>query len=253
MINYQDFNYNGSRITFSKGKNVYVCATQMAKPFGKRPNDWLGLQSTKDFLAAVSVTKNIGITELVITKRGNSSECKQGTWIHEDVALEFARWLSPIFSIWCNDCIKELLAKGHVEMPHADKPICSPTAPTEAVTKNDSYLTSAQRAADKDYSLQEVGRLILWNGKPMRRRLLVAYLHEHGFLTSNSVCADYPTELSLSLGLMCVIDKCKRSTGQKLIKPKVRVTMDGANYFINLLSNSLRGVLTTNTQKQITI
>lgn len=29
--------------------------------------------------------------------------------MHEDVALEFARWLSPKFAIWCSDRIKELL------------------------------------------------------------------------------------------------------------------------------------------------
>lgn len=32
--------------------------------------------------------------------------------MHEDVALEFARWLSPAFAIWCNDRIKELLTVG---------------------------------------------------------------------------------------------------------------------------------------------
>ena len=32
--------------------------------------------------------------------------------MHEDVALEFARWLSPSFAIWCNDRIKELLKYG---------------------------------------------------------------------------------------------------------------------------------------------
>lgn len=252
MINYQDFNYNGIKVTFSIGKDVYVNATKMAKAFGKVPAKWLELPSTKEFIGNVSNIRKLDISRLVITKQG-SSVYGGGTWMHEDVAIEFARWLSPVFAIWCNDCIKRLITQGHVEMPHSDKLMATPTAPTEAVTKNDSYLTSAQRAADKDYSLQEVGRLILWNGKPMRRRLLVAYLHEHGFLTSNAVCADYPTELSLSLGLMCVIDKCKRSTRQKLIKPKVRVTMDGANYFINLLSNSLRGVLTANSQKQIAI
>ena len=32
--------------------------------------------------------------------------------MHEDVAIEFARWLSPAFAIWCNDRIKELLTLG---------------------------------------------------------------------------------------------------------------------------------------------
>ena len=36
----------------------------------------------------------------------------QGTWLHEDVALEFARWLDPKFATWCNARIKELLKYG---------------------------------------------------------------------------------------------------------------------------------------------
>ena len=26
----------------------------------------------------------------------------QGTWMNEDVAIEFARWLNPSFAIWCD-------------------------------------------------------------------------------------------------------------------------------------------------------
>lgn len=46
---------------------------------------------------------------LIVTTNGGQI---QGTWMHEDVALEFARWLSPAFAIWCNDRIKELLKYG---------------------------------------------------------------------------------------------------------------------------------------------
>lgn len=108
------FKYEESDIAFKTDDGTaMVNATQMAKPFSKRPNDWIGLQSTKDFMEALSVTKNIGITSLLITKRGNFADKReQGTWMHEDVALEFARWLSPMFAIWCNDRIKELLRNG---------------------------------------------------------------------------------------------------------------------------------------------
>ena len=37
----QIFQYNGSPITFQKGDNVMVNATQMAKSFGKEPKFWL--------------------------------------------------------------------------------------------------------------------------------------------------------------------------------------------------------------------
>ncbi len=36
----QIFQYNGSPITFQKGDSVMVNATEMAKPFGKRCNDF---------------------------------------------------------------------------------------------------------------------------------------------------------------------------------------------------------------------
>jgi phage antirepressor YoqD-like protein len=45
---------------------------------------------------------------VIVVNGGNSS----GTWMQEDVAMEFARWLSPKFAIWCNDRIKEVLKYG---------------------------------------------------------------------------------------------------------------------------------------------
>ncbi len=52
---------------------------------------------------------------LIESKAGNPS-VGGGTWMHEDVALEFARWLSPAFAIWCNDHIKQMLTTGHTSM-----------------------------------------------------------------------------------------------------------------------------------------
>lgn len=100
--------YEGNDVSFLKGKNMMVNATEMAKPFGKMPKDWLKTQSAKDFLKAMTERKKILSTDLVQVTYGNDG----GTWVQEDVALEFARWLSPDFAIWCNDKIKELLTTG---------------------------------------------------------------------------------------------------------------------------------------------
>ncbi|WP_307141822.1 KilA-N domain-containing protein [Siphonobacter sp. SORGH_AS_1065] len=95
----------------------------MAKPFGKRPNDWSALPSTKAFLQELACVRGIPRTENTTTRfSGSGNEpatvrnlhsdtliktinggSNPGTWMHEDVALEFARWLSPAFAIWCND------------------------------------------------------------------------------------------------------------------------------------------------------
>lgn len=108
------FQYNNYPVTFNTGKSTMINATEMAKPFGKLAKDWLSNKSTKKFLSTLSAVRTIPLTGLVEIKQGGNGE--QGTWMHEDVALEFARWLSPEFAIWCNDRIKELLLNGKVEL-----------------------------------------------------------------------------------------------------------------------------------------
>lgn len=105
-------NYDGYDITFFTGDKVMVNATQMAKPFGKTTKDWLVNKSTKEYLETLSSVRGIPLTELVQVKQGGDPKM-QGTWMHEDVALEFARWLSPKFAIWCNDRIKEIFKQGY--------------------------------------------------------------------------------------------------------------------------------------------
>lgn len=102
------FFYKGSEITFQNGANVMVNATEMAKPFSKSPKDFLKTDQTRYYINTLSEVKKILSSDLVKVIYGDNG----GTWLHEDVALEFARWLSPHFAIWCNDRIKELLTTG---------------------------------------------------------------------------------------------------------------------------------------------
>ncbi len=112
----KSYDYNGYSITFDKGDSIMVSATEMAKPFGKETKDWLKNQSTKDFINELSNVRNLLYADLVQVKQG-SPENGGGTWLHEDIAMEFARWLSPKFAIWCNDRIKELLQVGLTATP----------------------------------------------------------------------------------------------------------------------------------------
>lgn len=102
----QIFHYNGSPVTFQKGNSVMVNATEMAKPFGKNVSHWLRNKSTEEFIKELAALRNRKGSDLVQVANGI------GCFMHEDVAMEFARWLSPAFAIWCNDRIKELLTQG---------------------------------------------------------------------------------------------------------------------------------------------
>lgn len=107
------FKFDNNEINFSlrgDGNGTMINATEMAKPFGKLFADWYRQKSTKEFLKALESDMGIPISQLVVVIKGNyGNGIKQGTWLHEDVALEFARWLNPIFAIWCNKRIKEII------------------------------------------------------------------------------------------------------------------------------------------------
>lgn len=116
------FSYEGKNINFSEREgSVMVNATQMAKAFNKKPANWLRLDSTKEFLKALKNSRYADVRndlfsdddELVKVWQGGKN---QGTWMHEDVALEFSRWLSPAFAIWTNNHIKELLLQGRTAL-----------------------------------------------------------------------------------------------------------------------------------------
>lgn len=102
--------YNSFPISFDVTKTrVMVNATEMAAYFDKQPVHWLNLGHAKDFLNKLAKLRNRSLADLVQVTRGGNSP---GTWMHRDVAIEFARWLSPEFGIWCNDRIMELMQHG---------------------------------------------------------------------------------------------------------------------------------------------
>ena len=117
MNDSKTFIYEGSPVTFQIGEATMVNATEMAKPFGKQPTDWLKTNQAKEFIKAFTELKIFSSADLVRVIKGGNDKNAQGTWLHEDVALEFARWLSPQFAIWCNDRIKELMKYGITATP----------------------------------------------------------------------------------------------------------------------------------------
>lgn len=108
----QVFNYHDAPVSFRFGEQtLMINATEMAKPFGKRPVDYLRLPSTLELIEAIVRKSHICQDQLIATVKG-SSAYGGGTWMHEDIAIDFAQWLSVDFRLWVNDRIKELLKTG---------------------------------------------------------------------------------------------------------------------------------------------
>jgi hypothetical protein len=134
-------NWNGSSITFAANDlsiarfripKGYVNATQMCKANGKLWGHYKELKSTKAYWEALS--DDIGITislldgeifasnndagipvSLIIEIEAYGSD--QGTWVHPEIAIDLAAWISPRFRVWVNRQIRTLLETGRVEIP----------------------------------------------------------------------------------------------------------------------------------------
>lgn len=109
------FNYNGNNVAFIKTSyGILINATDMARPYNKRPVDYLRQIYVNELVSTIVSQTHISEDQLVIKMRG-SSENGGGTWLYEDVAIDFAQWLDVKFKVWCNSKIKELLTTGFSE------------------------------------------------------------------------------------------------------------------------------------------
>lgn len=75
-------------------------------PSGRAPADWRALSSTVEFSEHVAALVNAGFSgnDLFKTNRGGS---QPGTWAHWQMAISYAKYLSPAFHAACNVVIRE--------------------------------------------------------------------------------------------------------------------------------------------------
>ncbi|RJX81291.1 KilA-N domain-containing protein [Pseudomonas sp. LS-2] len=111
MNNVIPFEFDGKTVRFNT--EGWLHATKLADRFGKRIDHWLDNAETLEYIQAldehltgvestISNTRNSGY---LVARRGNGG----GTWLHPKLAINFARWLSARFSVWCDVRIEEIL------------------------------------------------------------------------------------------------------------------------------------------------
>jgi hypothetical protein len=108
-------------ITFElKDGTLMVNATQMGKAFGEnnKPVFFLRAKGTRAFInemkrSADSHFSSNGLPYITVKGGG---KIKQGTWMHERLALKYASWIAPSFENWVYENITELLKTGKVEL-----------------------------------------------------------------------------------------------------------------------------------------
>lgn len=247
----QIFNYNGNGVTFRKGDYVMVSATEMAKPFGKLAGDWLRLKSTEEFVNALSSDMQIPISALIKVVKGGNTE--QGTWLHEDVALEFARWLSPKFAIWCNRRIKELLTKGTTSIAQLSrKELALMVVQAEEEKERLMIENKAQAdkiaedapkvefhdnivASDDTCLVRELAKVLTQRGFKIGQNQLYELLRREGYLIKSGSDRNQPTQPYINNGLFEVDLKpwTNPKTKEVHISKTSKVTPKGLKYFLN--------------------
>ena len=90
--------------------DAYINATKAARHFNKKVGDYLRLERTQEYINELSVAGNpvTDKNQLVIKRQGGSPE-EQGTWLHPKLTIDFARWLSAKFAVWCDLQIENIL------------------------------------------------------------------------------------------------------------------------------------------------
>jgi len=94
----------------------YVNATQLCQAGGKKFNDWLRLDTTKELINELSAEAGIPASALVQTKRGGNDKLSQGSWIHPDLSIQLAQWISPKFAIQVSKWVRTLFNQGSIEI-----------------------------------------------------------------------------------------------------------------------------------------
>ena len=257
------FAYDGSSITFAKkGETIMVNATQMAKPFGKLTKDWLKTNQCKEFLSALSEGRKILSSDLVKVTYGNNGS----TWMQEDVAIEFARWLSPAFAIWCNDRIKELMKYGITATEATIEKVMndpdswikllqtlkeerqqrqlaeSKASLLEEVTKEQApkvAFADAVLSSPDSILVGELAKILCQRGYQTGEIRLYEQLRHDGYLCSSGSDYNMPMQRYLEMGLFEVTKGTRSGNGGVMHTTRTtKVTPKGQQYFINKFIHS---------------
>lgn len=268
------FKYLDREISFKKEDgSIMVNATEMARPFNKRPVDWLRLPSALGFLSTLREVRFPHLTQaessgLIVTERGNFSDGReQGTWMHEDVALEFARWLSPEFAIWCNDRIKELMKVGMTALPQTvEAMLANPDLIIGLATQlkeerqraemlaNDVVQLGAKTleqekaleaaapkvlfadtvtASKNSILVRELATILCQRGVDIGEKRLFAWMREHEYLCSRGESRNLPTQRATEMGLITIKESTRVApNGTVFVDLTPKITGKGQTYFV---------------------
>lgn len=101
-MNLESRSWNGTAIS-RRTTDGFVNATAMCKANGKRWNDYFDTDRATQYLEALSETTGIPVVSLYQSEMGRNG----GTWVHPQVSVDLARWISAPFAVFMDNWFLE--------------------------------------------------------------------------------------------------------------------------------------------------
>jgi hypothetical protein len=104
--------FNNTNITFNS--DGWINATEVSNAYGKRLDHWLSSTDTQEYIQELLEESNgykypkngdLQVIDFIKTKKGKNG----GTWLHPELVVLFARFISVKFGRWCDKQIKLII------------------------------------------------------------------------------------------------------------------------------------------------
>jgi ethanolamine utilization protein EutQ (cupin superfamily) len=122
MNNQLQKTFLGKEIVFTP--DGWINATQTIKALeAKHLNGFMKSKYFNEYLEAYCKYHQVTREQVIRIVKGNFSNSdqtkrsitQQGTFLHPDLVVLFARWINPDFAVWCDTIIKQILT-GELEV-----------------------------------------------------------------------------------------------------------------------------------------
>ncbi len=97
-----------SNVIEQRASDGYINATQLCKSAGKRWHNYVRNETTGHFLRALATKTRISV--LLLNQQVTEADGSHSTWVHPQVALHLAQWLSAEFAVQVTEWIQDWMS-----------------------------------------------------------------------------------------------------------------------------------------------
>ena len=99
----------GNKVSFAIQNGLWINATQVAKEYNRHLENYIRAKDTIEYMEELAKLSSVDFTDLKVIVVGKGKE--QGTYLHPELVVHFARWVNPRFAIECDRFIKNEMIK----------------------------------------------------------------------------------------------------------------------------------------------